>query len=77
MDANTSLRDWERGSHLVAYFAQYSMTFLRDTIYFMSTLARTEVAGGIQIDISAAHVLCANSRKQNIKCAVGTWQSGQ
>jgi len=35
-----SFSGWERGSHLVAYFAQYSMTLWRDTQYWMSTLAR-------------------------------------
>ena len=36
----TSISDWERGSLLVMYFVQYSITLRRDTMYCMSTLAR-------------------------------------
>ena len=35
-----SFSGWDRGSHLVAYFAQYSITLWRDTQYWMSMLAR-------------------------------------
>ena len=34
-----SLIDCDRGSHFVAYLAQYSTTFCFDVMYFMSTLA--------------------------------------
>ena len=40
MVVKTSFSDYERGSLLVTYFVQYSITLRRDSMYCMSTLTR-------------------------------------